>query len=491
MSKSFGSVKALQGVSIKVDLGEIRAVVGGNGSGKSTLAKVLGGSYKADSGKVLLDGKEFTITSPNVSKKNGIVITSQELSLLNNLKVYENLLLCDLPTKGIFVDRKKLERKSLETLKAIDMIEYKNSNLLTLAANQLYMLEFAKALMQEPRVLIIDEITSALFRDNVETVKKILLKLKKKGCIILFITHRINEVYDICDSVSVMRNGQLIATHAVKGLDEIQLLSEMTGRDMTNVTAVEKTDATHDAGKCFVSIRGLKLRGSGQAIDMDVAKGEIIGIAGLQGNGQSDLVRSLFALYRPITLEMDGKVVNIKTPRMAVHKGFAFVSGDREKEGTYANRSVLENLAAVTDLVLRRKNPDKERTLAEYGVVMKKSKQLISTLSGGNQQKVVFARWTTAKPRLCLLDDPTKGIDVNARRDLHRVLWKLADNGASILFVSSDEEELVELTRGYKQSRTIIMYGGEIVHTLVGDEITVENIMLYEIPRSKLNEDVS
>jgi ribose transport system ATP-binding protein len=486
ISKSFGSIKAAQGVSIRVEPGEVRAVVGGNGSGKSTLARVLGGVYKADSGQVLLDGKELALASPSVSRENGIVTTSQELSLLSNLTVFENLLLCDLPTKGIFVDRKNLQKKSLETLASINMTEYEDRSLLTLAANQLYMLEFGKALIQEPRVLIIDEITSALFRENVETVKKIIFGLREKGCITLFITHRINEVYDICDSVSVMRNGQLVATHAVKGLDEIELLSEMTGRDMANVTAAEKKGAAHPAGQAFVSVRGLKLPGFGHAIDLDLAKEEIVGIAGLQGNGQSNLVRTLFALFHPVTLKIDRNVVNIKTPQMAVHNGFAFVSGDREKEGTYANRSVLDNLAAVTDLVLHRKNMDKERTLTDYGVVMKRSNQLIRTLSGGNQQKVVLARWTTAKPKFCLLDDPTKGIDVNARRDMHRILWDLAENGTSILFVSSDEEELVELTRGYKQSRVIIMYAGEFVHTLVGDEITVENIMLYEIPRNKL-----
>jgi ABC-type sugar transport system ATPase subunit len=296
--------------------------------------------------------------------------------------------------------------------------------------------------------------------------------------------------------VTVLRNGQLIATHEVKGQTENELLSEMTGRDMTKITTVVGNDikagiSIQGVGIPFVSMRGLKLPSFSHDIELDISRGEIVGLAGLQGNGQSDLLRSLFALYRPVSLAIDGKMELVKNPHMAVLKGFAFVSGDREKEGTFSNRSILENLASVTELVLHIQNVDKECTLTEYGVIMKKSSQLIRALSGGNQQKVVVARWTTAKPKFFLLDDPTKGIDVNARREVHGIIRELADNGTSVMYLSSDEEELVELTRGYKRSRVIVMYRGQIVHTLVGNEITVENIMHYEIPRGKANEDVA
>lgn len=218
-------------------------------------------------------------------------------------------------------------------------------------------------------------------------------------------------------------------------------------------------------------------------MSLDIGRGEIIGVAGLQGNGQSGLVRSLFALEQPVSLAINGAATVIPNPKAAVRRGFAFVSGDREREGTFSIRSLLENEGAVTDLVLGRRNGDKEKTLVEYGVRMRAPTQAIRTLSGGNQQKVVLARWTTAAPSLMLADDPTKGIDVTARRDVHRVIRALAAEGTAILFVSSDSEELVELARLYDNARVIVMYRGQIIHTLRGDDITTENIAYHEVPR--------
>ncbi len=483
ISKNFGAVRALSNVSLDCEQGEVRAVLGGNGSGKSTLAKILGGSVFADTGTVTLDGRALALSSPIHSKRTGIVVTSQELSLLANLTVEENVMLCGLPRRAIFVDRAGLHRHARELLARFGLEKYAHSDIGDLSANQQYLVEFAKALMQKPRILVVDEITSALYRDSVAMVKDVIHELRDQGCCVLFISHRMNEIYDICDSVSVMRNGEHVNTLALTAVNEETLLTMMSGQDVQKVTSTSASYQTEAGGQSFLSVRGHRLKNFAAAIDLDVAKGEIVGIAGLQGNGQSGLVRSLFALEGPVKLAMAGSETVIHSAKHAVRSGFAFVSGDREREGTFAIRSIMENAGAVAELVLGRKGVEKERALADYRVRMGSPFAPIRALSGGNRQKVVLARWTTANPAVLLADDPTKGIDVNARREVHQFIRALAARGAAILFVSSDSEELVELTRSHGQARVLIMYGGQIIHTLRGDDITAENIAYHEVPK--------
>jgi ABC-type sugar transport system ATPase subunit len=467
----------------------VQALLGGNGSGKSTLSKILGGTVRADSGEIFYGGNKLKITSPNASKKLGVVITSQELSLPSNLNVEENIMLCTLPRRGIFLDKSRLTKKAAEILERLKIAEYAKANILSLAPNQKYMVELAKAIVQEPKVLVIDEITSALYREDVQIVRDVVRELKENGCCILFISHRLNEIYDICDTVTVLRNGELVKTCSLSGVRESELLSLMTGLEMNDMA--RKIDSDNDAkrekGRAYISIKERKLKGFRQKLNLDIHKGEIIGIAGLQGNGQSGLVRSLFSLEGPIDLEIDGQREELSSPSAAVRRGFAFVSGEREKEGTFANRSIFDNISVVTDLLLKRSQSaeSKAKVLREYNVRMKSPDQLIRSLSGGNQQKVVLARWTIAEPSLILADDPTKGIDVNARREVHGFIHSLARRGTSVLFVSSDDEELVELTKEYKNSRVIVMYDGGIVHTLTGEDITTKNIAYHLIPRGE------
>ncbi|MDR0362472.1 MAG: sugar ABC transporter ATP-binding protein [Planctomycetota bacterium] len=487
ISKSYGAVRALRDVSLDVAFGEVRAILGGNGSGKSTLAKILGGAAYADSGEVRISGMPLRSITPILAKRNGIVVTSQELSLLANLTVEENLLLCGLPRRGVFTDRRAIRGSAARALDCFGLARHAASDVSTLAANQLYLLEFAKALVQRPRILVIDEITSALYRDEVALVKEEVHRLRDDGCCVLFISHRMNEIFDICDSVTVLRNGEHIDTCALADVDEDGLLARMSGQDVQKVSSRTSSYAAQCGDEHFLSIRGLRLDGFDRTIDLDIAKGEIIGVAGLQGNGQSGLVRALFALDAPLAAELEGRRTTIHNAKRAVHMGFAFVSGDREREGTFAIRSVIENEGVVTDLVLGKVNREKEGILREYGVAMRSVQQPIRTLSGGNQQKVVLARWTSAKPSLLLADDPTKGIDVNARSEVHQFIRALAASGAAVVFVSSDSEELVKLTGLYENARVIVMYRGQIVHSLAGEEITAENIAYHEVPRETVS----
>jgi ABC-type sugar transport system ATPase subunit len=335
ISKTFGGVVALNDVSLSVKEGEVRALLGGNGSGKSTLAKIIGGTYFPTEGKVLFGDEDHTRTTPSKSKQKGVIITSQELSLFTNLTVAENLNITKMPThRGPFKDNGQINENSLRVLRHIKMEDMLYKKVTELAPNQLYMLEFAKALLQDPKILVIDEITSALFRDDVVIVKEIIDELKARGVITLFISHRMGEIYSICDSVTIMRNGEVVGTFGMEEKNENELLAMMVGMDITEITrkAVTQKTSGNDIRENVLSLNKFLLKNFGTTIDLDIKQGEIIGIAGLQGHGQSDLTRSIFGLYGEADIELNDKPKKILSPVDAVREGIAFISGDRVQE---------------------------------------------------------------------------------------------------------------------------------------------------------------
>lgn len=485
VTKRFGSVIALSNATMTVKSGEVRALVGGNGSGKSTLSKILSGIIVNDQGDIIFNKKPFSVKSPIEAKRMGIVMTSQELSLLDNLTVAENMCLCNLDVKkGIPVlDRKKMKMRTIEVLNLIGKEELMNVKLERLPANEKYLLELAKALIQMPKVLIVDEITSALYKSDVEVVEKILGSLKASGVIVLFISHRLNEVFAFCDSVTVLRNGDTVGTFPVKDLDENTLISYMSGRDITDDIHMSE-QIEEDELEVILDTGKVKLNEFQKEVQLLVKEKEFIGIAGLDGQGQTTFLRSLFGMNGTVNLKYEGKELVINSPRKAVKSGFAFVSGDRESEGTFKERSIAENFSCVKDLVFQKKTTGIDDYLKGCGVKYNDIKDRIISLSGGNQQKVVIARWTSSNPRLVLADDPTKGIDIQARRDVHETFRKLLEAGSSVLMISSDDEELVETSKMMPLSRVIVFYEGEIVKTLRGDEITIENIAAHSSGKS-------
>lgn len=350
-----------------------------------------------------------------------------------------------------------------------------------LAANQQYMVELAKALVQEPEILLIDEITSALYREDVEVVYQILAELKKQGCIILFISHRMAELYAICDSVTIMKNGETIGTYRMQEKTEDELLSLMAGTKM-ETSGGERKYMQKKERDTFIRAPHIFIPDYGTVESLDVRRGEIIGVAGLQGHGQTDLIRSLYGMNGEIKIEKEGKEISIHSPKQAVSHGFAFISGDRERDGTFQERNLAENIAAVQELVKREKLGDAREVLDSFHVRYDNPRQLITALSGGNQQKVVVGRWLCTKPTLLLADDPSKGIDVNARRDLHREFAKLAEQGSAVVMISSDDDELVNITSMVPVSKVIVMYEGRISAVLEGDEINRENISAASMP---------
>jgi ribose transport system ATP-binding protein len=481
IAKSFGAVKALRDASLIVKPGEIRALFGGNGSGKSTLAKILAGTVAPDSGEILLNGKAVHIKSPICSKKLGIVATAQELSLASNLSVATNVLLSCLPSHyQFFLDKKVIQekaRKQLEKLKLSNLLEMEIGEL---PNNQKYMVEFAKAMVQEPKLLIVDEITSALFSQDFEIVKKVLFEISEKGVPIIFISHRMNEIYDICQTVTVMRNGATIGTYNLKDISHNELLSQMSGKEVVTETMEAINTASFipkDGKKVMISVQDLTLPKFGHKISLQASAGQFIGISGLQGQGQSEFIRCIFGMMGPVNLEIDGKMVEFNSPLTAIQHGIGFVSGDRENEGIFSERSIQENINAVCKLVLRKGEANCKKVIADYGVVMNNLSQSIKSLSGGNQQKIVIGRWTSMNPKVLLADDPNKGVDVQARHDVHLIFKQLVESGSTVIMVSSDDEELVNISNLISESRVFIMYEGQIVKTLKGTEITVENIV--------------
>ena len=459
-----------------VKSGEIRALVGGNGSGKSTLSKILGGSVLQDSGEVLLDGHPYAVKSPIEAKHKGVIITSQELSLLPNLNIVENICLCNMDQKRGFLDYYKMEQRTREVLERFGKEHLINKAISMLPANEQYLLELAKALVQTPHVLIVDEITSALHKGEVALVKTILEELKQKGVITLFISHRLNEVFDLCDSVTVLRNGDTVGTFKSAELSEMQLISHMSGRDVTQEHAVECSAIKPGDRKVILEAK-VHLEEFDKDIELNIVQGEFIGVAGLDGQGQSEMLRTLFGMRRPVDLTFCGKPLRIHSPSKAIKNGFAFLSGDREREGTFKERSIAENFNAVNNLVLNKKyDEDTDTCLKKNGVKYNSAKDLITSLSGGNQQKVVIARWTYTGAKILLADDPTKGIDIQARREVHETFRKMIQEGTSVIMISSDDEELVETSKMMPFARVIIMYEGQIARTLVGEDINLEAI---------------
>lgn len=474
--KAYGSVIALQESNLTVQPGEIRALLGGNGSGKSTLAKILAGTVKPDHGTFTLYGSPYKINSPTAAKRKRVVMTSQELSLLTNLTVAENLNICAIPRRGCFTDRKTIVARAMEMMERLEITELKDKTIDELTASEQYMVEFAKALMADPDVLIVDEITSALFNTDVEKVRKALHELKAKNRIILFISHRMSELYSICDSVTVMRNGEILDTWQMDSVDANTLLSQMTGRNITDETTADDHGEYAHAGEELLKIEDLVLDGFHEPIHLEVKAGEIIGIAGLEGHGQSVLLRKLYGLNGSCGITLRGKPVTIHSPRDAVKNRFAFISGDRTREGVFAERSISDNADVVLTQVLGEKKANVTAVLDEFNVKYGSMKHRITSLSGGNQQKVVIGRWIASRPSIVLADDPTKGVDVQARRDIHEIFVNLANQGSAVLMVSSDEDELISMAKMTPTAKIIVMYEGQFSAILSGAAITKDNI---------------
>lgn len=457
IAKQFGKVRAIVDGRLAVKSGEAIALLGANGAGKSTMMNILGGVLRPDMGEILRDGKVVTFAAPANAAAVGIQFVHQELSVFRSMTVAENIFIDGFPTKSGLIDKAAIRERASELLALLGSDLDPDQPMDNLSTGEAQMIEIARAMRGNPAVLILDEPTSSLTNQEKAKLHDIIHLLKKKGVAIIYITHFISEIFDVCDRVSVMRNGKTVAEHAIENVDSAAIINLMLGE----IAAVGRmsTRLPNDA-PVYLSVKGLHLQGRVADASFEIRKGEILGVWGLLGSGRTELVRALLGLDgRPqgsIAVLKDGVMVPV-SPEELVQKS-AFVSEDRRREGLLLSMSVARNTALPSlDETSTRLGWMKaksvialaKRVITGLSVKVSGPEQTVSTLSGGNQQKIVFGKWLETKPELLILDEPTRGLDVAAKGDMLRLTCDLAKSGVAILFISSELEELMMVSHRY------------------------------------------
>lgn len=487
ISKTFPGVKALDGVDFTLRTGEIHALMGENGAGKSTLIKILTGVYSCDEGSMVLDGRPLNPDSPRTAEHAGISTVYQEVNLVPDLSVAENIMLGREPTGPLGGIRWRAIRERAE--KALDRLGLsidvqRNVSTFSIAIKQ--MVAVARALDLDARLLILDEPTSSLDDDEVDQLFTVLRQLQRGGLSIIFITHFLDQVYKISDRITVLRNGRQVGEYATPDLPRLELIAAMMGREVQEIEHLGGTITMADRGReqaePFLKVRGLGAPGRVEDIDMEVNRGEVVGLAGLLGSGRTETARLIFGVERAAsgTIEVEGEHVRIRSPRDAIRRGIAFCSEDRKVEGIIPTLSVRENLILALQGSrgpMRRLPREEQETLATHyiqalGIKTPTPETPIENLSGGNQQKVLVARWLCMSPQLTILDEPTRGIDVGAKAEIEKLVAGLREEGTSVLFISSELEEVVRSCE-----RVLVLCDRRKAGELSGEEISEQNIM--------------
>lgn len=482
VTKRFGGVTALQAVDFACSSGSIHAVLGENGAGKSTLIKIIAGVVRPDAGVMTLDGREVTFAGPAAANAAGIVCIFQELSLVQDLTVADNISLSDPPRRMGLIDRRAQRRRAEEALAKVGCEDINPRRLVRdLPLSRRQMVEIAKALVKAPRLLILDEATSALTAEDVDKVFGRLRELRDEGVAILTISHRMHEIEAVADMCSVFRNGMLIETFPQGRRSPAEIVTMMIGRD---IAAQFPPKPPPRAAPPFIEVRGLGWENRLNDIDLSIGAGEIMGLGGLDGQGQKELLLALFGVLRGLRGEVRvaGRRVSLGSPAQAKAGGcgIALIPEDRKTEGLTLPMSISDNLlAASLDRLSNFSFLDRaamrtavEKAVADLRIKAGALDEPVSTLSGGNQQKVVIAKWLMTAPQIVLLNDPTRGIDVGTKQEIYRLLRGIADAGATILFYSTDYEELIGCC-----DRVAVMYDGRIVRELAGEQITERAII--------------
>src|ERR1700746_450897 len=480
ISKRYAGVHALENVDFACARGKIHAVLGENGAGKSTLIKIVAGVVQPDAGAMRLDGKEVRFPSPSSGNAAGVASIFQELSLLPDLSVADNISIAAPPRRFGIIDAKAQRRRAEELLAEIGCDDVKPlMRVRELPLSRRQRVEIAKALGQRPQLLVLDEATSALTSADVEKVYAMLARLKSEGVAILYISHRMHEVEALADRASVFRNGRHIETFDKGVRSTADLVQLMVGRD---VAAQYPAKPARESVKPVLALENLSWEKHLDRISLSVGASEIVGLGGLDGQGQKSLLLALFGVLRGITgrIMVEGREVRPGSPAAAKSVGIALVPEDRKTEGLMLPMSIADNLAiASLDAISTGPFVDRakesaaiQRSIARLQIKIGTPGDAVSTLSGGNQQKVVLAKWLMTEPRIILLNDPTRGIDVGTKQELYRLMRELADQGAAILFYSTDYDELIGCC-----DRVAIMYDGRIVRELEGADLNETNIV--------------
>lgn len=481
INKSFPGVKALDNVNFAVRKGTVHALCGENGAGKSTLMKIINGIYKADSGQIFLDEKPVTIKDPIQARDYGIAMIAQELNYVPEMSIEENLFLGRLPvTKFGNVDWKRVRRETIEFLRQENLPYRPDQKLKTLTVSDIQMLEIIKAISNNAQIVIMDEPTSAITNREVEVLFGKIAELKKKGVSIIYISHKMEEVFRIADDITVLRDGKTVETHPASEIDLDKVIALMVGRKMDNVYPKEEVEI----GEPILEIEGLGSKGVFKDINFKANKGEIVGFAGLMGAGRTETMRAIFGLdpYDEGKIKVHGKEVTIKKVSDSIAQKVVMLSEDRRRYGIIPIRSVMENasISSLDKIIYGgRWHPKVEKELVskyfeKMHVKTPSLETAIQGLSGGNQQKVLLAKWMLRDPDVLILDEPTRGIDVGAKFEIYRLMTDLVKEGKTVIMVSSELPELIGMC-----DRIYIMNKGRITGCLSKDEFSQETIMRY------------
>ena len=478
--KEFSSVRVLDRVSMSIRQGEIMGLIGENGAGKSTLIKIVTGIYQKTEGTVRLDGKQVNIPDYITAKGLGIGIVPQEFNLINYLTVYENIFLGNERNRGIFLDKSAMRGEARAQLAALKMPLDVDKAVSDLSVAEKQMVEIAKAMVLDARILIFDEPTTTLTAVEVQHLFALMRKLKEQGVTMIFISHKLGEVLSICDRVTVLRDGILVSVDPVADLDTTTMARKMVGRDFSQVFP-EKVDSS---GKPpILEVENLSCPVLLKDVSFTLRKGEILGFAGLVGAGRTETMEAVMGLRKIEggTIRLDGKEVRIHHPREAVDHGLAYISEDRQGKGIVMDYDIPKNISLISlkEKYKRRGLIDKakeatasEHYIKEFNIVAASKRAALRFFSGGNQQKVYLARWMDTKPRILILDEPTRGIDINAKREIYEFIHRLAEDGISCIIISSEMEEVIGMC-----DRVYVMREGRIAGCLVKEQVTEENIV--------------
>ncbi|TCS72873.1 monosaccharide ABC transporter ATP-binding protein (CUT2 family) [Muricomes intestini] len=479
VSKKFGSVKALDNISFGVQRGEVHCLVGENGAGKSTLMKILSGAYDITSGKIFMDGKETRITNPSEASRLGVTVVYQEMNTVDKLSIVDNIVLGMENAKLGFNLKKENIKFVKPYLERVGLSVNPDTVMGTLSIAQKQMVMIAKALAQKVKVLVLDEPTAMLNENEVRILFDIIASLKKDGITIIYISHRMEEIYEIGDRITVLKDGTYVGTFERDSISMDQLIVKMVGRELSAVYP----DRKRERKGALLKVKDLNNQNVSD-ISFTLYQGEVLGVAGLVGSGRSEMLRAIFGADAKMSGEvyMKGQKVDINSPRDSIKKGIGFVPEDRKTQGIIRCLSVKENLTLIYSQLnanhgfLKKKKENKVTRdyINRMNIKTPNKEQLVGRLSGGNSQKVVIAKWLSIAPDILLLDEPTQGIDVGAKAEIYQLIDQLAREGIGVIVVSSDLMEIINLS-----NRILVMKDGSIAGELSGDHITEDQVMLY------------
>ncbi len=483
--KSFPGVRALQAVDFTLCEGEIHALMGENGAGKSTLIKVLTGVYSKDSGDIFLKGhdKAVAIHSPQDAQNLGISTVYQEITLCPNLSVAENMFIGR--TKGFGQNWKKMNAEADRILKSLDIPAKATQQLGSCSLAVQQMIAIGRAVDMDCKVLILDEPTSSLDEGEVEKLFKLMRDLKAKGVGIIFVTHFLDQVYEVCDKITVLRDGQLVGEYEIENLPRVQLVSKMLGKELDDMSDIKSEQSTYkdsDNSAPVFEATGLCSDAGIKPFDFYIKKGEVNGFTGLLGSGRSECVRAIFGADRITsgTVKKNGKTVKITKPIDAMKNGIAYLPEDRKRDGIVGDLSVRDNIILALQVMQGFFKPISKAQAYKYAdeyikllsIKTASADTPIKSLSGGNQQKVLIGRWLLTHPEYLILDEPTRGIDVGTKIDIQKLVLKLASEGMSVTFISSETDEMLRTC-----SRLVVMRDRKVVGELSGEDLTQNKIM--------------